>query len=135
METTGARAGLRLEEGRTYYFGVVAVGMDGQVSRVGVSSGATMDQTPPRVEITTAPATPVRGSTAAFAFQGRDNLAPPPLLRYRWRLDGGEWSLPSFGVTARLENLSPGDHRFEVQAIDPADNAGPPAVAIFSVVR
>jgi hypothetical protein len=133
-ETAGARAGLRLEEGRTYYFAVVAVGTDGQVSRVGVSPGAIVDQTPPRVEITTAPSTPLRGTTAAFAFQGHDNLAPTPLLRYRWRLDGGEWSLPSPGVTARLENLSPGDHRFDVQAIDPADNAGPPAAATFTVV-
>jgi hypothetical protein len=131
--TAGARMGLRLEEGRTYYFAVVAVGSDGQVSRVGVSPGATVDQTPPQVEITAGPTAPVRG-TAIFSFQGRDNLAAASLLRYRWRLDSGEWSLPSSGRTARPEDLSLGEHRFDVQAIDPADNAGLPATAVFSVL-
>lgn len=129
----GAREGLRLEEGKTYYFSVVAVGQDGLTSRVGVSPGTVVDLTAPRVTITSAPPAVVKDTVAVFAFEGTDNLAPATLLRYRWRLNSGAWSLPSFGRTVRLERLAPGPYRFEVQALDPADNAGPVAKAIFTV--
>jgi hypothetical protein len=130
--TSGARTGLKLEEGRTYYFAVEAIGVDGRASRIGVSSGALVDLTPPRVTITQAPSSPVSGA-AVFAFAGSDNLAPAALLRYRHRLDGGAWSLPLPGLTVRLETLPPGEHHFEVQSLDPADNASAIAGATFAV--
>jgi hypothetical protein len=132
---TGAREGLRLEEGRTYYFSVVVVGRDGRQSRVGTSAGSLVDRTGPRVAITGAPPASLRDTVALVTFEAVDNLAPASLLRYRWRLDGGPWSLPSGSRTARLEGLTPGPHQFEVEAIDPAENTGPAVATAFVVLR
>jgi hypothetical protein len=129
---SGTRDRLRLEEGRSYYFSVVAVGSNGRQSRVGTSPGAIVDRTGPEVTITAAPVASPRGD-AVVGFRGRDNLAPEDALRYRWRLDAGPWSLPSPGRAVRLEGLTPGSHRFEVQAIDPADNVGAATEARFAI--
>jgi hypothetical protein len=130
---SAVREGLRLEEGRTYYFSVIAVGGDGWQSRVGTSPGAIVDRTGPEITITDAPAALPHGAAVTVAFRGRDNLAPEESLRYRWRLDDGAWSLPTSGRTVRLEGLAMGHHRFEVHAIDPAENAGPMAAVGFRV--
>lgn len=37
---------------------------------------------------------------------------------YRWRLDGGAWSLPAAATTITLENLARSRHRFEAAAVD-----------------
>ena len=39
-------------------------------------------------------------------------------LRYRWRLDDGPWSPAARNTSHILTSLAPGDHSFEVQAMD-----------------
>ncbi|MCB9798056.1 MAG: hypothetical protein H6741_35710 [Alphaproteobacteria bacterium] len=46
---------------------------------------------------------------------GSDSLVDPETLRYRFRLDGGEWSPPFSGQTLHLPGLAHGEHALEVQ--------------------
>jgi MYXO-CTERM domain-containing protein len=70
---------------------------------------------------------------STFVAAGNDESTPAPLLRYRWRIDGGQWSAP--GDTARRTiEFDAGEHRVEVAAVDLSGNADPhPASATFKV--
>lgn len=95
-----------------------------------------VDTEPPDTTITSGPA---QGSLVCpgeitFGFSGADALAPVYMLEYRWRLDGGAWSEPTQEVSVVLPGVGPGQHVFEVQALDPDGNADPtPALRAFTL--
>jgi streptogramin lyase len=60
-----------------------------------------------------------------------DTTAPD--LRYRTRTDGGRWSA-LFAATSATLSLPPGEHSFEVQAIDRFGNAEDPPARVKIVV-
>jgi len=71
-----------------------------------------------------------------FYFTGIDAQTETVKLRYQWRIDSGVWSKPlkENTVTIPLNQLSTGEHVFEVQAIDDERNFDPtPAKRPFTV--
>ena len=84
-----------------------------------------VDNTPPETLISVGPEGTVSGSSFTFSVTGTDNLAQPQELQFAWRLDGGPFSAFSPQTEISFNNLSPGDHVFEVKAIDPAGNEDP----------
>ncbi len=93
------------------------------------------DFAPPETFFTLTPPNPSAGRTAIFGFAGTDDVTPPVLLEYECRID-------SFDPEAWLEctsptsftNLTTGQHRVEVRAIDEAGIADPtPATYIWTV--
>jgi signal transduction histidine kinase/ligand-binding sensor domain-containing protein len=80
----------------------------------------------------------VHGEVLVLPFGGQDVLKDTPTaqLQFSWRADGGRWSTFSRQTRARLEGLAPGDHRFEVRAMDRDLNIdATAAVHRFTVVR
>ncbi|HVP40311.1 MAG TPA: CARDB domain-containing protein, partial [Candidatus Saccharimonadales bacterium] len=68
-----------------------------------------------------------------FIWSGTDNVSPISALRYRYRLDGGEWSVLDT-VTAVHTGITEGRHTLTVYAVDEAGNADPtPATRSFTV--
>ena len=62
------------------------------------------------------------------------NRTPQQGMRYRWRLDEGEWSPATGQDDLALATLSFGDHTFEVQAMDRDGRVDPsPATLVFVV--
>ena len=88
----------------------------------------------PRTEIIDAPMGTIKTGNVTIRFAGIDLQTPADQLRYSWRLDSGEWSVPSRETLATLKNLSDGFHLFEVRAIDADYNQDPTPSAISFVV-
>jgi autotransporter-associated beta strand protein len=82
-----------------------------------------VDMTPPTTTITAKPPAFSNSTTANFTFSGSDNVTPPTLLKFQYRLDstsGPFTLLPSNTLT--LSSLTAGGHAIQVEAIDQAGN-------------
>jgi signal transduction histidine kinase len=104
------------------------------------------DRNPPETHLGTSPdgrpsGTPVsvvQGEDLALTFGGQDVLQETETrsLLFSYRLDGGSWSAFSASTRAVLVGLRPGEHIFEVRAMDQDLNVDPtPARHRFRVVR
>ena len=97
------------------------------------------DPDPPRTFIQKAGGEETRvreGDILTLAFSGQDKwkFTPPERLLYSWRLDERDWSafLPSDNVS--FTELAPGQHYFQVRAMDRNGNVDPkPAFLEFRV--
>lgn len=90
------------------------------------------DKTPPETELVDAPEGWTKKKVVLRA-QGNDDDTPEGLLRYAWRVDGGEWSKPDGSASFEAE-LESGEHTIAVVAIDLNDNGDPsPAESTFRV--
>jgi parallel beta-helix repeat protein len=156
-----AAFGIRAAEGNTDDGGNVASGNGEPLQCVGVVCAPGAGAPPNAADIigpdTTITGQPANGSSTAmpavFTFTGSDNIAPPTALRFQCRLDAppdppppapepGEPPQPP-DVDNWLECASPqtyqfllaGTHKFEVRAVDPADNVDlTPAVYTWTTV-
>ena len=83
---------------------------------------------PPQPPETTITAFTVSGSTAQAEF-----TSDAPGATYECRLDGGAFA--ACATPRQYAGLAPGQHTFQVRAVDPASTADPtPAERIFTVV-
>lgn len=75
---------------------------------------------PPKIHIQLNQSTiPFRGSCQIdFSPIGETLLPRPTILQYAYRINDGNWSIFSPDTSVRLENLTDGNYRIEVQAID-----------------
>jgi uncharacterized protein (TIGR03382 family) len=78
----------------------------------------TVDATPPRTSITSAPAARTVDTTAHLSF-----AADEPSVTYEYQLDGAAWTGCSGSVD--LPALALGEHRLKVRARDAAGNVDP----------
>ena len=86
---------------------------------------------PPVVRITNSPDAPLKQDYFTFQFQVTNSQIP---VQYSWRLDGGDWSEFSSEANTRVENLTNGEHLFQVRSRDMDGNINPvPAEANFIV--
>jgi serine phosphatase RsbU (regulator of sigma subunit)/ligand-binding sensor domain-containing protein len=95
------------------------------------------DKNPPDTYLVSAQKKVAPNQSAAFEFAGQDGwkLSPGWTLQFSWRLNGGPWS--SFGRTTHVsfDALEPGNHTFEVRAMDLAFNVDEtPVVHTFEVL-
>lgn len=106
----------------------------------GVSAEATVsitvgDGIPPDTFITDAPEGPPAwhtDTTATFAFSGSDNVTAPEDLRFECSLDGAAFT--SCTSPRTYTDLSERAHRFQVRAVDEAENRDPtPATQDFRI--
>jgi len=65
---------------------------------------------------------PIKTSDVTISFTGNDLQTPTDKLRYSWRIDGGDWSVPSNETGITLKELDNGRHLFEIKAIDTDGN-------------
>ena len=101
-----------------------------------VQTVTTITDTPPTTTITGGPANlaVVCGSAATFTFVGSDAYTPVASLLYKYRLDGGAWSVPAISTTVTFTALADGTHTFEVAAVNQAGSADPnPAKRTFVI--
>ena len=101
-----------------------------------VQTVTTITDTPPTTTITGGPANlaVVCGSAATFTFVGSDAYTPVASLLYKYRLDGGAWSVPASSTTVTFTALADGTHTFEVAAVNQAGSADPnPAKRTFVI--
>jgi len=89
----------------------------------------------PETSITKMPESLVKTTYTIFQFSGRDLQTPTDKLRYSWRIDGKPWPPFSNETEVRFNDLSNGQHLFEVKAIDTDGNEDPtPKEAPFEVL-
>ena len=111
---------------------LAAVAVDRAGNRATATRVVLVDNTPPETVLTQVPPEAARSRAAGFRFSGADNLTPSDRLLFSWRLDGSAWSVPSPASALTLEEQAPGEHLFEVVALDRAANEDPtPAAARF----
>ncbi len=117
-------------------------------SRGGVWAGTTRglsllhpdaDLDPPATQINADQNTPEAppGGRVRLVFSGVDKWrgTPTERLLFSWRLDKGKWSAATGKTTASFDNLLPGEHTFEVRAMDRNGNIDPyPAGYRFTVL-
>jgi ribosomal protein L34 len=97
------------------------------------TASAQSDVTPPETTITQAPPNPSGKREATFAFTGVDNLTPVIDLEFQCRLDPQNAAPGTDPLDLWLDCLSPqfftqlapGEHTFEVQALDAEENIDP----------
>ena len=97
------------------------------------TASAQSDLTPPETTITQAPPNPSGKREATFAFTGTDNLSPVIDLEFQCRLDPQNAAPGTDPLDLWLDCLSPqfftglapGEHTFEVQALDAEENVDP----------
>ena len=97
------------------------------------TASAQSDLTPPETTITQAPPNPSGKREATFAFTGTDNLTPVIDLEFQCRLDPQNAAPGTDPLDLWLDCLSPqfftqlapGEHTFEVQALDAEENIDP----------
>lgn len=114
---------------------LAAVAVDRAGNRAMATRVVRVDNTPPETVLTQVPPEAVRSRAAGFRFSGADNLTPSDRLLFSWRLDGSPWSVPSPVPALTLEELAPGEHLFEVAALDLAGNEDPTPAAARFVIR
>ncbi len=112
-----------------------AVAIDRAGNRGEASRAVLVDNTPPDTTLVEPPPAEVLSKSAEFRFAGADNLTPAQSLRFAWRLDGGAFGSPSEATTATVRDLTPGDHLFEVRAVDLAGNEDPTPASVRFTVR
>jgi CSLREA domain-containing protein len=86
------------------------------------------DQAPPSTTITNAPAN--LSSEATFEFTGTDDVTASEALVFECRLDSvleADWfeCLSPFNLLDELPEVAPGQHTFDVRAVDLEDNPDP----------
>jgi hypothetical protein len=97
------------------------------------TASAQSDVTPPETTITQAPPNPSGKREATFAFTGTDNATPVIDLEFQCRLDPQNAAPGTDPLDLWLDCLSPqfftglapGEHTFEVQALDAEENVDP----------
>jgi Tol biopolymer transport system component len=101
----------------------------------GVAVATPPDTTAPETSVDSGPQGPTNDATPTFTFSGSDNVTITANLKYQYRVDGGDWSMPlSTSTTANVVGLSDGAHLFEVRAVDEAGNEDlSPAERSFTV--
>jgi len=95
------------------------------------------DRLGPRTHFVSPPSRAVAGESVLVRWRGADAWfdTPPADLWYRWRIGDGPWSDATPATQARID-ATPGEHRFQVQAIDRFGNAeDPPAELTLRVAR
>lgn len=93
-----------------------------------------VDRTPPDTLIVNGPSAEIAARAATFTVSGADAWSAVAQLDYAWRLDGGAWSTFNGLASITLDDLLPGEHRFEVRARDRAGNEdATPAAQTFAV--
>jgi signal transduction histidine kinase/ActR/RegA family two-component response regulator len=70
----------------------------------------------------------------AFTAVDRWKYTLPDRLLFSYRVDGGAWSAFQTGGAATLRQLTRGQHRFEVRAMDRNGNVGPTEAFAFGVL-
>ena len=98
--------------------------------------GFVPDRVPPKTEIVEAPSEVSSVGNILVRWSGGDRLEQTARkdLRYRYRLDGGEWGPIANRTDVTFTALAPGSHEFEVQARDLDGNLdATPAVHAFVV--
>lgn len=80
------------------------------------------DSIAPGTEITFGPNGTISYKSATFNFHGTENAGGSGKLTYSYRLDGGVWSSYSTLGGASYNDITPGNHTFEVRAKDAAGN-------------
>ncbi len=93
---------------------------------------AQADVTPPDTVITETPPNPQTYS-AQFVFTGSDNVTPPEQLTFECSLDGEPFA--ACASPYEVMDLLPGDHLFQLRAVDAALNADPTPAAFTWEVR
>lgn len=93
----------------------------------------TSDSTAPYTLLVKKPGALIGGDAFEFRASGGDGGTPKELLRYRWRMDGGSWSVASYAAAWR-KSFKNGKHSVEVKAVDLAGNSdATPARVDFQV--
>ncbi|HEV2951246.1 MAG TPA: right-handed parallel beta-helix repeat-containing protein, partial [Actinomycetota bacterium] len=83
------------------------------------------DELPPDTFISAGPMGAIDSTGATFRFTGSDNLIPGPYLTFECRLDGEPVGFEECTTPKTYSNLDPGEHTFEVAAIDLKGNVDP----------
>lgn len=91
------------------------------------------DTTPPAVNITEAPGTWINTTSAYFAWEGSDNISSESALVYSYKLDGCDWSAYSASTSYTWNDLTEGNHTFDVRAKDEAGNVSDVDSVAFGV--
>lgn len=98
-----------------HVFEVVAVDPAGNADPSPARHRWTVDTTPPKTTITSAPAALVKTNSASFGFSANE-----PQATFKCRRDAGAWSACT--SPKRYASLTEGPHTFEVRATDAAGN-------------
>jgi len=80
----------------------------------------TLDVTKPKTSFVKKPSDKTTKTSAEFAWSGTDNISTN--LLFSFRLDSGTWSELGIATTAVFNDLTDGNHTFEVRAKDEAGN-------------
>ncbi|MCA9664065.1 MAG: hypothetical protein KC503_00710 [Myxococcales bacterium] len=93
----------------------------------------TDDRQPPATSIVEAPNGIVGPAMIKIVVTGNDNETPAALLRYRYRLDGGQWSETTYN--RRIDVVAAaGQHEVEIAAVDQQGNVdSSPVRVVYSV--
>jgi len=113
-----------------HLFQVKAIDTDYNEDPIPAEAAFEVEEQLPNTFIVRTPESPVETVNAIFEFFGKDLQTPPHELRYSWSIDGKSWSYPSTKTRADVQNLSSGQHIFEVKAIDRDGNEDPTPVKI-----
>lgn len=91
------------------------------------------DQVPPETRLLETPPAVVGPQVLTLRVAGTDATTPAALLRFRTRIDGGQWTDPQYGGRVDVVTYG-GTHRIEIAAVDLQDNTDPTPVVIDLVV-
>jgi len=92
---------------------------DGPELLIRFISAVPLDPTSPDTLITTAPVELTLENSASFSFSGSDDLTPSSELAFQCRLDSqAEDDFLDCVSPVTYQGLTPGDHSFEVRALD-----------------
>lgn len=117
-----------------HIFEVKAIDTDGNEDPSPAKASFEVEEQLPDTVITKSPESPVKTDTVTFQFSGEDLQTPKDKLLYSWCLNRNPWSTPSTKITAEFNNLTNGQHIFEVKAIDENNNEdATPAYESFEV--
>jgi len=87
------------------------------------------DAIPPETLLTSAPGPLVGPQVVRILVGGTDDQTPTGLLRYQHRVDGGEWSEPTY--SRRVDVVAAkGAHHVEVAAVDLKGNVDPTPLSV-----
>jgi len=115
--------------GETAYDATVTIEDDDGNGTCTFTVSVIHDVEPPDVAFTLVPE-PINNDPAPrLEWTGTDDFTAVDEIEYRYRLDGGAWSEWSTDTSAELGRPFDGDHLFEVEARDIAENISEPIVA------
>lgn len=114
--------------------GIEVIAADRAGNRRTVALPIVVDRTPPDTLIVGGPSAQIAARTATFTLSGTDAWSSVAQLDYAWQLDEGPWSPFNALASITLNDLLPGEHRFEARARDRAGNEDTtPAAQTFAV--